>query len=115
MAHGLDDISHALEAFLSQMKDRLEATLTKLMLDFEAQAKADHPYKDDSGFNTASIRGFVSEVTDTVLTGVLTAGMVYSIFLEKSLGGKYAYLGPVIEKNKDHILLIIAAAMRNSG
>ena len=69
----------------------------------ESYAKANHPWKDDTGATATSIRGFISEVTPITITATLSAGMEYDVFLELARDGKWAWLWPAIEANMDTI------------
>lgn len=112
MADGIDNILHNFDRYTDNLRRLLEAALTKVMLDLEAEAKANHPYQDDTGANTASIRGLVAMVRPDALVGVLSASMEYSAALELANGGKYAYLWPAIQRKRSEILTILREAVK---
>lgn len=101
---GVARIISGLGRWEQELRDQLESRLVVIALELEAEAKASHPYTDRTGANTASIQGYVQRVTDTEIAAALTANTPYSTILEKGHGGRFAYLWPVIERNKDTIL-----------
>jgi hypothetical protein len=46
-------------------------------------------------------------VTPALITGVLSAGMEYSVFLELARGGKWAFLMPVLVRHEADIIAIL--------
>lgn len=108
---GLDQVLGNADAYLVGVRQRAEQAMVKITADLQAWAQAEHPYQDDTGANTASIKGFVAEVTPSVIRGVLSANMEYSVFLELARGGKYAFLLPVIERHRADIIKVLESVM----
>ena len=109
---GMDALKRQLDAYVVDVQQRVEVAANKIMLDLETWAKAEHPYQDDTGANTASIRGYVTEATPYMVRGVLSAGMEYSVFLELARNGKYAFLAPVVERHKSEITQILNSLLK---
>lgn len=104
----MDRVLANLDRWEQNLRDHLESRLVAVMLELEAEAKATHPYMDQTGELTASIQGFVRQVTDDVITGELTATALHANYVETMQDGKYAFLWPVIERNQDKILAALA-------
>lgn len=109
---GTETVQLRLAAITKQIQENAETAVAEVMAALEGWAKAEHPYTDRTGNNTASITGEVAEVSAQLVRGVLSAGMDYSVFLELAKDGKWAFLWPVIERHKDDILAIISARMK---
>ena len=78
----------------------------------EAYAKSNHLWKPQTGNTDNSTRGFVAAVTEDTITIVLSAGMSYDVFLELARSGKWAWLWPAVEANRERIREILAKHLR---
>lgn len=91
---------------------RAEQALTAVMLALEGWARTEHTFMNRTGLLQASIRGFVDENRGPLLTGILSAGMEYGVFVELARQGKWAFLRPVIEGHQDQIARILASHLQ---
>jgi hypothetical protein len=66
-------------------------------------AKSNHPWESETGATEGSVRGFVEEAGPGVITAVISAGGGYDAFLELARSGKWSWLWPAVEANKDYI------------
>ena len=134
-----DDITGNLDAWTDEMMRKAELAMQDVMAALEGWAKSEHghpgvarntrppvmsksgekrnaphnaPYWDLTSNTTNSIRGEVVEVTREIISGVLSAGMEYDIYLELAHNGKWAFLWPTIENHKDDIMRLIANRMK---
>ena len=98
-----DDVIRNLEAWYGDIIRRAHQAMEEITAILEDYAKSHHKWKPDTGATDVSTRGFIAEVTPAVITAVLTAGMEYDIFLELAREGKWSWLWPAIEANKDVI------------
>lgn len=87
---------HGIYAKARQAMEEIAALL-------EGYAKTHHPWTPQTGHTDVSTRGFISEATPKVITAVLSAGVAYDIFLELARDGKWAWIWPAIEANRDMI------------
>jgi hypothetical protein len=112
---GLNQILARLDSHLAAVITGCSAAMVEITALLETAAKTDHPYQDDTGNLTGSIRGYVAEVTPTLIKGVLSASMEYAVFVELAHGGKYAFLLPVIEKHEKDIMAILERHLSGTG
>jgi hypothetical protein len=98
-----DDVIRNLEAWYGDIIRRAYQAMEEIAAILEGYAKSHHKWKPDTGATDTSTRGFIAEVTPSVITAVLKAGMEYDVFLELAREGKWSWLWPAIEANKDVI------------
>lgn len=67
----------------------------------------DPPFWDLTGATTNSIKGGIAEVSKSLISAYLSAGMDYDVELELARDGKWAFLWPTITRHKDDILAIL--------
>lgn len=103
MLRGLDQVQANLDRYYTGTLRRAAEAMEEIAVILEGYAKSHHPWKDDTGNTTNSIRGFIAEATPMTITAVLSAGMEYDVFLELAHDGKWAWLWPAIESNLDTI------------
>jgi hypothetical protein len=76
-------------------------------------AKSHHAWKPRTGATDASTTSAVIDGND-VIDIYLAAGMDYDVFLELARDGKWAWLFPAIEANKERIMQILVARLGNA-
>lgn len=69
-------------------------------------AKGHHLWRPITGHTDTSTVGGVEEVAMEYVLIALSAGMDYDVFLELARQGKWAWLMPAVEANKDNIMQI---------
>jgi len=111
MASEVDAVKAALEAEINRLYAKAHMAMTAVAEALEGWAKTEHRYKDRSGDNSGTIKGFVDEVSADAITVLLSAGMPYSEFLETARKGKWAFLMPVITNHEADIITLIEQVM----
>lgn len=115
MTNGLNNVLQNLDTVTDKMEASAKAAMETVTDALENWAKTEHTYTDRTSNLTNSIRGFVGEAMQQgVLTGYLTAGMEYGVFLELARSGKWAFLWPVIEKHQADILQLLSSGMADA-
>lgn len=74
----------------------------------ESWAKTNAPFVDKTGNLRNSIKGEVETVSVDMVTLILSAGMEYAPYVELRYEGRFAYLMPAIEANRERMEEIIA-------
>jgi hypothetical protein len=112
---GVDKVLANLDKWVKERQALAELAMNEVMAALEGWAKSEHkwgnPYSagyKPTGALANSIRGEVTEATQAIVRGVLSASMEYAIFLEMAHNGKWAWLWPVIINHEQEILKILA-------
>lgn len=103
MLKGQKEVEQNLERWYQGTLRNAANAMSEIGLILEGYAKANHPWRDQTGATNTKIRGFISEVTPIMITTTLSAGMEYNVFLELAREGKWAWLWPAVEANLDLI------------
>lgn len=113
---GADEVTRNLERLAEDLYRRAYRAAEEIAALLESYAKANHPWKPDTGATDVSTRGTVvpssPNIRADVLTVVLSAGMEYDVFLELAKQGRHAWLWPAIEANLSRIRQIFAEHLR---
>lgn len=103
-----------LDAVLRNLDKRLEALHTachnaavEIAATLETYAKQNHLWKPDTGATDNSTRAVILEETTDNIVIALSAGMDYDVYLELARQGKYAWLWPAIQNNRQEILALL--------
>lgn len=110
---GLDAILDGLDAFAEGLLQNAKGAAQEIADVLEAYAKANHPWKNDSGDTEASIMAQMLDDTEDLIIIALSAGMPYDVFLELAHDGKWAWLFPAIVANESKILSILKRRLGN--
>lgn len=78
----------------------------------EAYAKDNAPWTDRTGNARQGLRGFVEEVSQTIVDIYISHGMDYGIYLEVSFAGRYAILWPTIQEHMSTITEMLEEVFR---
>ena len=78
-----------------------------------------NPSKSGRGFTdrTGSLRSSISydtKISNRSVEGILSAGMPYDVYVELMWGGKYSFLLPAFEQNKQNIFDNISDAVEHA-
>ncbi len=103
---GLAVVFDHLDAYVEGLRENALIAAGEIAAVLEAYAKREHPWTTRSGATAASILGTVIEGQD-VIDIYLSAGMDYDVFLELAHSGRWAWLWPAIEANKELIRTIL--------
>ena len=104
---GLDAVLGKWDKQCDTWHAKCEEAMGQITVALEGWAKSEHRYKDRTSNNTNSIRAFVAEASPTLIRGVMTAGMSYSVFLELARSGEWAFLLPVITRHRSDIIKLL--------
>lgn len=74
----------------------------------ESWAKTNAPFTDQTGNLRNSIKGEIESVSADMVTIILSAGMEYAPYVELRWEGRFAYLLPAIEANREKMAEIVA-------
>ena len=108
---GLDTVLGNWDKQCDRWQTKSAEAIEQITTAMEGWAKSEHSYTDRTSNNTNSIRGFVAEASPTIIRGVLTAGMSYSVFLELARDSKWAFLLPVVTRHRADIIKILKQAL----
>src|SRR5690349_16103863 len=100
---GLDTVTAGLEAVIEALRANVVTAAEEIAALLEAYAKANHPWKSETGATEASIRGVVVEASEELIVVVLSAGTSAAEFLELARAGRWAWLWPAVTANADAI------------
>lgn len=105
---GLKACIDALDITVNAMKEQAVSAGEEIADVLKAYAKANHPWKNDTGETEATTDAQVVKATKELVVIALFTGTDYSQFLELAKGGKYAWLFPAILANEGQIMQILA-------
>jgi hypothetical protein len=111
--NGIDTVVGNLEIFAESLRQRAWEAADEIGFLLESYAKGDHPWKPETGATDASTRHDVVDAGGDIIEIYLSAGMDYDVFLELARGGKWAWLWPSVEANKDNIQKILVKRLGN--
>jgi len=75
-------------------------------------AKTHHPWKPETGATNVSTAGTVVDGGE-IIEIYLSAGMDYDVFLELAKKGKWSWLWPALEANKERLRKILVTRLGN--
>ena len=97
---GLKDVINALNEWERKKRSRLRSVVDReLSPMLETYAKTNRPWKDRTGNARRGLKAS-SEITASELVLRLSHTVPYGIFLELCGAGRYAILGPTMERNR---------------
>lgn len=103
MTDGVKEVQANLEAYRKQVYQKAENAAGKIAALLEGYAKSHHPWKPQTGATDVSTVGTWEQVGEEVFRVVLSAGMEYDVFLESARQGRWAWLWPAVDENRDEI------------
>ena len=108
---GLDRVLLNLSQWEGKVEGAAETAMEELMRRLEDWAKTEHAWVTGRPHTEGTIQGLVTEVTSSLITGMLSADMDAGLWLELARGGKWAWLWPVIVNHQADIMQILSRAM----
>jgi hypothetical protein len=106
--NGLELLLGNLDKMQARWEQGIDAAAEEIAHLLEAYAKSNHLWTPRTGNTDNSTKGTVAERTREYVLVVLSAGMEYDVFLETARQGKWAWLWPAVEANRENILKILA-------
>lgn len=103
---GLAVVLNHLDLFAEGLKANAILAAGEIAALLESYAKSHHLWKPQTGATDVSTAGRVIDGGE-VIDIYLTAGMDYDVFLELAKSGKWAWLWPAIDANRERILKIL--------
>jgi hypothetical protein len=101
---GVREVIQNLDRWQDELLRRARQTADEIAIYLESYAKSHHRWKPVTGATDVSTQGTWEELRGEVFRVVLSAGMDYDVFLELARGGRWAWLWPAIEENRDQIM-----------
>jgi len=111
---GVEACIDGLEAAVEGMQRQAQAAAGDIAKLLQEYARAHHPWQNRSSRTQETTLGIVAEVSEELVLISLSAGMDYDIVLETARSGKWSWLWPAIEANKEEILRILHWHLRDA-
>lgn len=108
---GADNVIRNCRAMEGRFKERAVTAAREVAAYLEGWAKTHHLWVRQSGMTDATTRGSLETIAPDIVTLVLSAGMEYDVYLELAHGGRYKWLRPAVEDNRDAIREIVKRHM----
>ena len=111
---GMAVVLNHLDVFADGLRDRAMSAAGEIATLLESYAKTHHKWMPKTGATDVSTTGTVIDGGE-VIDIYLSAGMDYDVFLELARSGKWAWLYPAIDANRDRILRILTKHLGNAS
>ena len=112
---GAGEVQRNMDRINRRLHEQALVAAREISLVLEGYAKTHHRWMRDTGMTDASTRGTVERVSEDIIRVILSAGMEYNVTLELARSGKWAWLWPAVEANRDQIRNIIRRRLTLKG
>ncbi len=111
MVEGAEGVVANLAAWGERMLRAASEAAAEIAAFLEGYAKSHHPWTPRTGATDVSTAGSWGRLAGDLFEVILSAGMDYDVFLELAHDGKWSWLWPAIEGNRDEIFAIWTARL----
>lgn len=111
---GVEACIDGLEAAVEGMRRQAESAAKAIAALLEAYAKQNHLWRNKTGQTQATTKGFIAEASDELVVIALTTATDYSTFLELARGGRWSWLWPAIDANREEIMRILRRHLQSA-
>lgn len=111
---GVEACIDGLEAAVEGMQRQAESAAKAIAELLQEYARANHPWQNRSGKTEETTLGIVAEVSEELVLISLSAGMDYDVFLETARQGRWSWLWPAIDANREEIMRILRRHLQSA-
>ena len=103
---GLNDLLRNIDILKDTVVTAQATGMAQVSKDVADYAKSNHPFQNRTGNLEASIQPEPVELEGNIITGVVRAGMEYSVWVEhgSSRSAPYPFMEPAKEANKQNLI-----------
>jgi hypothetical protein len=96
---GADALSQRMGTYGNLVMEAIQRVALYWAPIIEAEAKANAPWTDRTGQARQGLRGFVQDLSETVVAIYLVHQKDYGVYLELARQGRYAIIMPTLERH----------------